>query len=432
MNKMKRLLMINSFILVLLLSACSNKDRETSKVTNITTPSITPTVTVTPTAALTTAKTVAAYEIPDVEIASKDIPDSESFQFIKNMKIGWNLGNTFDAYMDEPWFSDELGYESAWNGVVTTQEMIDALKDSGFNSIRIPVSWHNHVSGDDFIISDVWLDRVQEVVDYAYNKGMYVILNTHHDVSDTFYYPSGEHMDNSMKYIEQIWSQLSKRFAEYDEHLIFESMNEPRLVGTNYEWWLDINNESCIDSVKSINALNQVFVDIVRNGEGDNNKRYLMVPGYSASAQGALINEFELPKDIVKNKLIVSVHAYTPYNFALQAPTESGSISEFSSDNQNSVTEINQFMDQLYNKYISNGTPVVIGEFGARDKNGNTQDRIDFATYYIAYARANGMSCIWWDNNSFSGTGENFGLLDRKTITWRDKEIVDGLMKYAQ
>jgi endoglucanase len=157
-----------------------------------------------------------------------------------------------------------------------------------------------------------------------------------------------------------------------------------------------------------------------------------MVPGYSASAQGALINEFELPKDIVKNKLILSVHAYTPYNFALQAPTESGSISEFSSDNQNSVTEINQFMDQLYNKYISNGTPVVIGEFGARDKNGNTQDRIDFATYYIAYARANGMSCIWWDNNSFSGTGENFGLLDRKTITWRDKEIVDGLMKYAQ
>ncbi len=157
-----------------------------------------------------------------------------------------------------------------------------------------------------------------------------------------------------------------------------------------------------------------------------------MIPGYGASPQGALIDVFELPVDIVQNKLIVSVHAYTPYNFALQGQTESGSTSEFSSDNQNNVYEINQFINQLYSKFISKGTPIVIGEFGARDKNGNTQDRIDFATYYVAYARANGITCVWWDNNAFSGEGENFGLLDRKTVTWKYQEIVDGLMKYAQ
>lgn len=432
MNKIKRLFLINSFIFLFLLNACSNKEAKVPEAANETASSITPTMTITPTAALTKEQAVTTYEIPDVDITPMDILYSESFQFVKNMKIGWNLGNTFDAYTDNPWFSDELGYETAWSGVVTSQKMIDTLKEAGFNSIRIPVSWHNHVSGDDFIISEAWLNRVQEVIDYAYSEGMYIILNTHHDVSEAYYYPDNKHMDSSIKYMVSIWSQLAKRFAEYDEHLIFESMNEPRLVGTNYEWWLDINNESCIDAVKTINALNQIFVDSVRNGEGNNNTRYLMVPGYGASAQGALIDEFDLPKDIVKDKLIVSVHAYTPYNFALQAPAESGSTSQFSLDNQISVKDINQFMDQLYNKYIINGVPVVIGEFGARDKNDNTQERIDYAAYYIAYARARGMTCLWWDNNSFSGNGENFGLLDRTTVTWKYKEIVDSLMKYAQ
>lgn len=440
MNKIKRLFLINSIILVFLLSACSNKGISTKESTVAVTPTTTldatllPTKNPSPTPIKETSQVdaVPAYEIPEVTIMEKDIPETESLLFVKNMKIGWNLGNTFDAHTDTPWFSDELGYESAWNGVVTSQKMIDALMEAGFNSIRIPVSWHNHVSGEDFIISEVWLNRVQEVVDYAYHKGMYVIINTHHDISEDYYYPNSEHLNTSKEYIEKIWSQLAKRFADYDEHLIYESMNEPRLVGTNYEWWLDVNNESCIVAVKTINTLNQIFVDSVRNSEGNNNTRYLMVPGYCASAQGALIKEFELPKDIVKDKLILSVHSYTPYNFALQAPTETGSVSEFSLDNQNSVKEINEFMDQLYSKYISKGTPVVIGEFGARDKDGNIQERIKYATYYIAYAKANGMTCLWWDNNSFSGDGENFGLLDRMTVTWKYKEIVDGLMMYAQ
>lgn len=438
MIKMKKRLWGITFILILLLSACS-KGADSSETTNDEVISVTPDVTIAPTkepdpteAVTPTQKDVSNYEIPEVNITVKEVPDTEAFHFVKDMKIGWNLGNTFDAYTDTPWFSDELGYESAWNGVVTTKEMIMTVKEAGFNTIRIPVSWHDHVSGDDFTISEIWLNRVQEVVDYAYNEGMYVILNTHHDIDEDYYYPDSAHFEKSNKYIEKIWTQLAKRFAQYDEHLIFESMNEPRLVGSNYEWWLDENDESCKDSVKTINLLNQTFVNTVRNGEGNNNSRYLMIPGYDASAQGALVNGFELPKDKVEDKLIVSVHAYTPYNFALQGMNESGSISNFSSDNPNSVNEINYFMDQLYNTYINNGIPVVIGEFGARDKNGNTQDRIDFATYYIAYAKSCGMTCLWWDNNAFIGDGENFGLLDRKTVTWKYPEIVEALMKYAK
>ncbi|MFV0343378.1 MAG: glycoside hydrolase family 5 protein [Anaerocolumna sp.] len=444
MKKFKKIILFHSVISLLALSACSKNKVETTPFVTDVTPTVTNTVTSAVTSTITKDEayskpteptkaidTVSTYKIPDIDISNQNIPTSTALDFVKGMKIGWNLGNTFDAYTDEPWFSDELGYETAWCGIKTNQTMIDTLWEAGFHTIRIPVSWHDHVTEDEFLISEVWLNRVQEVVDYAYNKGMYVILNTHHDNQEEYYYPDHNHLDSSKKYIEKIWTQLAKRFSTYDEHLIFESLNEPRLVGTNYEWWLDVNNESCIDAVKTINALNQAFVDTVRNGEGNNDTRYLMVPGYGASVQGVLIQEFELPKDIIEDKLILSVHAYTPYNFALQGPTESGSVDEFSIDNRNNTQEINQFMEQIYDKYISVGIPVVIGEFGARDKNGNTQSRIDYATYYVAYARAYGMTCIWWDNNSFTGAGESFGLLDRKTVTFQYKEIVEGLMKYS-
>ncbi|MDF2590037.1 MAG: Cellulase [Anaerocolumna sp.] len=408
-------------------TATENTVDSTENNTEVTT-TVTPTVT--PTEAVT-ATPEATSNIPDVVIEAKSVPDTEAFQFVKDMKIGWNLGNTFDAFTDGNTVANELSYETIWCGVATSQPIIDTLYDAGFNSIRIPVSWHNHVSGDDFTISEAWLNRVQEVVDYAYNKGMYVILNTHHDNNVDFYYPTSEYIEGSKRYIQSIWSQLASRFADYNDHLIFESMNEPRMVGSNFEWWLDPNDDSCKDAVQSINLLNQLFVDTVRNGEGNNNNRYLMIPGYDASAQGALDAGYALPKDLTKDKLIVSVHAYTPYNFALQGPTESGNVSEFHADSKDSVKDIDSFMDQLYTKFISNGIPVVIGEFGARDKDGNTQDRIDYATYYIAAARARGMSCFWWDNNAFTGTGENFGLLDRKLVMWRYKDIVQGLMKYA-
>ena len=153
-----------------------------------------------------------------------------------------------------------------------------------------------------------------------------------------------------------------------------------------------------------------------------------MVPGYAASVSGVLDKGFELPTDTVEDKIILSVHAYTPYNFALEA----GSVDSFSIDKSSSVMEIDQFMTQLYDKFVSQEVPVVLGEFGARDKNGNTQDRVDFATYYVAAARARGMTSIWWDNGAFSGDGEIFGILDRESATWRFPDIVEGLMKYAE
>ena len=312
--------------------------------------------------------------------------------------------------------------------------MIDALKEAGFQTIRIPVSWHNHLTDDNHTISEAWINRVQEVVDYAIDDDMYVIINIHHDFSKEYIYPSSEYLEQSKSYVTDIWEQIAERFKDYDEHLIMESLNEPRLVGTVDEWQLDIKKEVCIDSVQCINELNQTFVEVVHASGGNNADRYLMVPGYAASLQGATNQYFVLPEDIDGNqdKILVSVHAYTPYGFALQAPGESGSVDSFSMDKTASTKDIDYLMDELYKKYIQNGTGVVIGEFGARDKNNNTQARTEFAAYYIEAARARGISCCWWDNNAFAGDGENFGLFNRQEITFGYPEILESLMLHCE
>lgn len=365
----------------------------------------------------------AETEIPEFTLKTDfEIPDTEAMTFVKNMGVGWNLGNTFDA-SDCNWITRELEYERAWNGAMTTEADIIALKEAGFSTIRIPISWHNHVSGDDFVISEPWLNRVQEVVDWAIGQDMYVIINTHHDMDKNYCYPDSEHYELSERYIVSIWSQLAERFKDYDEHLIFESMNEPRLKDTGFEWNFSKIQPDCKDAADCINRLNQAFVNTVRASGGNNANRYLMVPGYAASPANVMNELFVIPEDTADHKIIISVHAYTPYDFALAA----GGKTTFSPANTNQTGEIGSFMNQLYGRYVKYGTPVVIGEYGARDK-GNLQDRVNFAAYYVASAHVRGMACCWWDNGAMSGSGEVFGILKRLTAQWVYPEIVDAIM----
>ena len=354
-----------------------------------------------------------------------EIPDNAAMAFLRRMGVGWNLGNTFDAWRDGG--GDEMSIEAYWCGVYTTEAMIEAVHAAGFSTIRVPVSWHNHVDAD-FTLSAPWLDRVQQVVDWAVARDMTVILNIHHDESPDFFYPSEACYAMSERYVRRVWEQLAGRFRDYGEQLVFESLNEPRQKGTDWEWWLDENNPDCREAADCINRLNQLFVDTVRASGGENAHRYLMVPGYDAAPHGALSELFVLPTDAADNRIIVSVHAYTPYSFALQ---DEGGTDSFTLATGAQTGEIGTFMNDLYHRYIANGIPVVIGEFGARDKNGNTQSRVDYAAWYAFSAKARGIPCCWWDNNVFTGSGERFGLLDRASCTWPCPQIVEALVKYA-
>ncbi|MBP1564036.1 MAG: glycoside hydrolase family 5 protein [Oscillospiraceae bacterium] len=356
--------------------------------------------------------------------SSEDLSQISGIELTQKIKVGWNIGNSFDA-SDCHWVNDEMLYESAWNGEMNTETHIQMLKDAGFNAVRVPVSWHNHVS-DNYSISEKWLNRVNEVVDWCLERDMFVILNIHHDNSTSFMFPTNQYLEQSKNYISAIWRQLAFRFKDYDERLIFEIMNEPRLIGHNNEWWIDENNADCKQAIQCINEINQVGVNTIRAAGGYNKTRFIMCPGYDASADGALNAGYVLPSDPVDNNnhIIVSVHAYTPYEFALQ----DGGTSQWSSANQNDLQNMTGFMDKLYEKYVSKGTAVIIGEFGARNKNNNTSARADFAKTYVSEARKRGIPCFWWDNNAFSGSGELFGILDRKTSSWYFPEIKDGLV----
>ncbi len=363
-------------------------------------------------------------QVPELNTVRRPIPENEAMEFLKAMGVGWNLGNTFDATGRDYRGDRELKLETAWVGVPTSEKMFDALKNAGYGTVRIPVSWNDHVD-EDFMISQPWLDRVHEVVGWALDRGFYVILNIHHD--EYQFYPSSERYEESARYIASVWTQLAERFRDCDEHLIFESMNEPRLIGTNYEWTFNRTIPDCVDAADALNRLNQLFVDTVRASGGNNETRYLMVPGYDAAPDGALNEFFRLPEDSADNRIIVSVHAYTPYSFALQ----DGGTKEFNLGYQSQLQEIVSFMNLLYGRYIVNGIPVVIGEFGARDKNGNLQARVDFTAFYTATASARNIPCLWWDNGAFKGRGELFGILDRRKGEFTYPEIVEAMITYG-
>ncbi len=346
---------------------------------------------------------------PEEEIV---IPEGDSYNVfelsamavVKDMKIGWNLGNTLDA----------PDGENSWGQPTTTEAMILKLKELGFNTIRIPVSWNKHVSGNNYTVDEAWMDRVQEVVDYAYKNGLYVIINSHHD--NDMYYPSTANLSKAKKYIQSVWAQVAERFKDYDGHLIFESMNEPRLAGTNNEWWFDSKSKVCQDAAKYINEFNQIFVDTVRSSGGNNAERFLMVTPYGASPYNAINEYFKMPTDSATDKLILSAHAYTPYDLVM------GDGMDKVTFGHSEESQINDFVDKLYNKFIKRDIPVIIGETGCINKN-NPEARYQWAYYFVTKTKKAGMTIVVWDNGSDKTGTESYAFFDRRKLKIFDNTL---------
>ena len=371
-------------------------------------------------------------------LSGDTLKNADTEAILEDMGLGWNLGNSLDATR-----GSGLDTETSWSNPKTTQALIDKVKSLGFNTVRVPVSWGKHVSGDNYTIDSAWLARVKEVVDYCYKNDMYVILNIHHDTkssasaSGAGYYPRSSAYSSSEKFVTSVWSQVAEYFKDYDYHLIFETLNEPRLIGTSYEWWFSkwsVPSE-VKDAIDCINKLNQKAVDTIRTTGSNNRGRLIMCPGYDASIDGATVSGFKLPTDISgnKNRIAVSVHAYSPYNFAMNVG--SGSTSTYTSSIKN---ELQDLFSTLKSTFRDKGIPVVIGEFGSTDKN-NTAERVKWATDYTALAKKNNIPCVLWDNNAFARyngssivlNSEYHGYINRKdnTVTSPAKDVIEALMK---
>lgn len=337
----------------------------------------------------------------------------------ENMTIGWNIGNSLDS----------TGYsgETSWGNPRVTQELIDTVKAKGFNTIRVPTTWYQNVTTTTdengkpvYTISEQWLQRVKEVVDYAYNQDMYVILNLHHEewINRSDFPTAYEEMSERLK---QMWVQIATYFKDYDQHLIFEGMNEPRQTGASYEWQ---GNAECYEVV---NKLDNDFVETVRSIDSPyQNTRLLMIPSYAASAYASSYSALDVPDD---DYVAVSLHAYTPYAFAMG----DGDHTTFSGNYQSDLDTL--FSDIRY-YFTDKDIPVVLGEFSASNFN-NTAARCDWATYYLTWTKKLGIPCVLWDNNAITNStsaSEAHGYVDRSNNTWYEasEPVVDAMMTVMQ
>jgi endoglucanase len=329
----------------------------------------------------------------------------------KDMRLGWNLGNTLDSFG-----TTGLENETYWGNPKTTKEMIDAVKDMGFNTVRIPVTWDGHVGASpDYTIDSAWLNRVEEVVNYVLDNDMYAIINLHHEES-SWLVPTNANKSNVTAQLTKLWEQIATRFKDYGDYLIFETMNEPRVIGSSSEW---SGGTSEIRSV--INSLNLAAVNTIRGTGGNNSKRFIMVPTHAACALTDAINDLVIPNN--DSRVIVSLHCYSPYQFSMVSTSNPtwGSNSDKSS--------LSSEFDAIYNKFIRNGRAVVIGEFGTIDKN-NLSSRVTHAEYYVQEARKRGITTIWWDNGFYGpGQDNSYALLNRKTLKWYYPEIAQALVR---
>lgn len=382
-------------------------------------------ITVTPTETLSSTEVTDAPSSNEVTVTPTPVQVSgygemrglTPMELISEMTTGWNLGNTFDA----------KGAETFWGNPVTTKEMIDQVAEAGFDIIRIPITWYIF-TGDapDYKIDETRLNRIKEVIDYALDNGMYVIMNMHHE---DWLLPQAEGYDVVEDQFIKMWVQIAQYYMNYGDHLLFEGINEPRIEGGKDEW-----NGGTEEGRDALNKLNEAFVRTVRATGGNNEKRCLLITTFAAQPSVAGVNGLVVPED---NNLIVSIHAYTPYRFTYYNDTDWDLKVWDGSAN----SEIDGVFDLLDKNFIQKGIPVMITEYGAVSKEVKLADQsiiknedqiAQWVSYYIKKANQYGIKCIWWDNGYHISGNELFGIFNRKELTWYQPKVVESIMAAAK
>lgn len=347
------------------------------------------------------------------------------------MGNGINLGNTLEACDNNVGIKTNtpLSYETHWGQPKTTQAMIDGMKAAGFDTIRIPVAWMTnatHLYEGDYTIDADYMDRVEEVVRYARKAGMYVIVNDHWDGGwyGMFGSESAETRALAMEAYKGMWQQIAERFRDYSDYLIFESANEE--LGTRFD---ENSPLYCSDSVVTYlndderyaltNEINQTFVDVVRATGGNNATRFLLIAGYGTNIDQTCDDRFQMPKDTVDSKLMVSVHYYDPWSYC-------GASSAVSATKWGKVSDYEYLDQQLakMTKFTEAGYGVVIGEYGALPCSDGLKDNtLAYHTAFLdACTKYDLTNCLW----------DCSGLYKRVSQTFADDDILAMYQKKRQ
>lgn len=343
-----------------------------------------------------------------------------SAALLSQLRLGWNLGNSLDV----------PDGETAWGNPAVTPELLRAVAKAGFGLVRIPVTWAPHMGpAPTFTISPSWFARVDEVIGYARAAGLYSIINLHHDGADgfkgvqwlTLKDAAGNTTPENDAVVRArfvaVWDQIAKHFAGYGEELLFESMNE---VHDGY-------GTPDPRHFAFINDLDQQFVNVVRSSGGNNAQRHLVVAGYNTNIDHTIAG-FKLPTDPTANRLILSVHYYDPYLFALEGKTHEWGSASPDRDNWGQEDFVVAQFDKLKSTFIDRGVPILVGEYGATHQAGLEEYRRYYVEYVTKAAIDRRMLPVYWDNGATGSGGEKFGLFDRRA----DTVLYPGLMAALQ
>ncbi|MBN2262959.1 MAG: glycoside hydrolase family 5 protein, partial [Prolixibacteraceae bacterium] len=343
-----------------------------------------------------------------------DMRQISAIEFSKLMGLGWNLGNSLEALSTNNGVLS--GNETSWGNPIISQRLIDSVKAAGFNTVRIPVSWSHKIIDDySLTIDPEWLNRVEEVVNYVLNNQMYAVINIHWD-GGWMNHPVYSKQAEINHKIEKLWTQIAEHFIEYNDYLLFAGTNE---VHVENNW-----NAPTKENAEVQNSFNQTFVETVRATGGRNKIRHLLVQGYNTNIDHT-VKHFVLPNDETPDRLMVEVHFYDPYDFALQEndnyktqwgkPFAGGDVSNWGQESW-----VDEAFGKMKSKFIDKGIPVFLGEYGAVIRTNlktGLQEHIDARNYYLKYVTQSaidkGLVPCYWDNGHTGNNG--FGLFNRST-----------------
>lgn len=318
--------------------------------------------------------------------------DISSFDLLAEMGVGWNLGNSFDATSIN---------KTSWGNPRTTKEMIDEVAKMGFKTLRIPITWGpNQDKNAPYTIDSDYLDDVKMIVDYGFHNRMHVIINVHHD--DDWIVPNDANAESTKERLSSLWTQVANHFIEYNDSLIFETLNEPRVEGIPEEW-----SGGTPEGRGFVNDFHETAVNAIRSTGGNNAKRHIMISTWAASTVPAAMDDLVIPND--DPKIIISLHSYFPWEFAGEASVTWGSDQD--------KLDLEAELDNIKQKWIiDEGRPVILGEWGTIDTN-PLQSRIEYAEFYVKEATERNLLTIVWDD------GGMFELFDRRSLTWKYSDI---------
>ncbi|GAA4935036.1 cellulase family glycosylhydrolase [Streptomyces coeruleoprunus] len=312
------------------------------------------------------------------------------------MQPSWNLGNTLDA----------IPHETNWGNPLTTREMLAHVRSQGFRSVRIPVTWTDHHSATaPYTIDPVWMNRVQQVVDWALAEGLYVVLNIHHDSWQWIAKMTTEH-DQVLARYNALWTQIAARFKDAPRTLLFESVNEPQF-----------ENATAEQVTRFLNELNTSFHSIVRSSGGGNTDRLLVLPTKFCTPDQALMDDlYTTIRALNDRNLVATVHYYSWYPFSVN-------IAGGTHYDATAQKDLDDAFARMHNTFVARGIPVYVGEYGLLgwpDHNHPSRiERGEALKYYehLGYkARVAGVTTALWDPGAWA-------YLNRETLTWSDPAL---------